>query len=1153
MHFTRLRLTGFKSFVDPTELLIEPGLTGVVGPNGCGKSNLLEALRWVMGENSPKSMRGSGMDDVIFAGTSERSARNLAEVGLFLDNTGRDAPAAFNDELYLEVIRRIERESGSAYRLNGRDVRAKDVQLLFADMATGAHSPALVSQGRIGALINAKPRDRRVILEEAAGVSGLHSRRDEAERRLRAAETNLTRVTDVMQQIEGQIANLKRQARQAERYRKVSGLIRQNEAVALYLQWRAAAERLQETEAELRRADATVAEITAEAGTLSTRQTAIAADLPALRKAEAERAAALHRLAVAHDALTKEEQQILETQERLTAQLRHATQDMEREQGLIKDTRDAAARLEAERDDLAAAGTDQADARREAAEAVEAAVGAAGKREAELDEIRSRAASAEAERNRLTQLARGAEARAARLKRELAATGERIETLAEGASALKEARQLGAQIKDAESEADAAAREIEVTRATVEERREDGRAAREALTALETRLARLESERDALSKLLVTAHGAEKPIADGLTVTPGYEAVLGAALGDDLDAPLGGDGAVHWSELAPYPDAPALPAGAVPLSEFVKGPVALSRRLGQTGFVDIAPNAATLAALRPGQRLVTRDGGLWRWDGFEAAADAPTGAAQRLAQKNRLAEIDGTCRDVETARAEAAEAHERARTALGTAIDAERSAEAALKAAGGRKGELQRRLSEIERRAAGEAAQRSALEEAVERLATEYRDAEAEKLAAEEALGDLPPVDNIRAEAENIKVEVDRLRQELAEARATHDTLAAQERHRTQRLEAVERELEAWQLRLDSATRQIDALAEREGQAREALAALEARPHQIQAERAKLTDEIEAAEGARKQAAETLAEAEQRSSEAERTLKEVQARLGEAREKKVRIETSLEQMVERRREIARRIGDEFDVPPQKVLEAVEVDAAEADDLPTLDAVEEKLDRLKRERERLGAVNLRADIELQDFEDQLNSLTTDKDDLETAISRLRQAISSLNREGRERLLAAFEDVNTHFGVLFKTLFGGGHAHLALTESDDPLEAGLEIMASPPGKKLQSLSLLSGGEQALTALSLIFAVFMTNPAPICVLDEVDAPLDDANVERFCDLLDEMVRRTNTRFMIVTHNAVTMSRMNRLFGVTMVERGVSQLVSVDLEQAEQLRAVG
>ena len=1152
MHFTRLRLTGFKSFVDPTELLVEPGLTGVVGPNGCGKSNLLEAIRWVMGENSPKSMRGSGMEDVIFAGTSGRSARNLAEVTLHLDNTSRDAPAAFNDELYLEVVRRIERDSGSAYRINGRDVRAKDVQLLFADMATGAHSPALVSQGRIGALISAKPRDRRAILEEAAGISGLHSRRDEAERRLKAAETNLTRVTDVTQQIESQIANLKRQARQAERYRKVGNLIRQNEAIQHYLHWVAAAQKLQETEAALRQWESTVAEITEQTTRLSTRQVELAADLPALRKTEAERAAALHHLAVSHDALTREEQQILEAQERLAAQLEQATRDKEREDGLIEDTRDAITRLKEERADLLANDQGQAGEHRKSVEAVENAVKAAGEREAALDELRRRSASAEAERNRLAQQARAAEGRTVRLNSDLGGARTRLEDLSTTAGAMQEADKLTADLARLDEEARTTRDRIETARGEIDARRETEKEAREAVQALETRFARFESERDAIARLLIPAGDDEKPVADDISVTPGYEAALGAALGDDLDAPVSDSAAVHWSVLPDYGNPPALPEGVKSLAGFVKAPDALARRLEQIGIMEDAPSRKLLEALIPGQRLVTKDGALWRWDGFAAAADAPTAAAQRLAQKNRIREIDGELAEIEQTLSQAIALRDKVSARVTDMIETERSAQAALKAAEQRKGEIQRALAEIERRAAREAAQRTALEETIGRLARECEDAETEKAAAEEALADLPPVDNLRTEADAVKADVDKLRLKLAEARAAHDTLAAQARHRKQRLEGVERELDAWQVRLDSASRQIDALAEREAQARRELEQLEDRPRQIRAERARLTEEIEAAETARNKAAEALARAEALAGEADRELKDIQARLGEAREQKVRVETSLEQMVEKRREISRTIMDSFGVPPQKVLESAEVDIASGD-LPGIDDVENRLESLKRERERLGAVNLRADIELEEFEDQLARLINEKTDLETAISRLRQAISELNREGRERLLAAFEEVNSHFGTLFQTLFGGGHAYLTLTESDDPLDAGLEIMASPPGKKLQVLSLLSGGEQALTALSLIFAVFITNPAPICVLDEVDAPLDDANVERFCDLLDEMVRRTNTRFLIVTHNAVTMSRMNRLFGVTMVERGISKLVSVDLEQAEQLRAVG
>ena len=1150
MHFTRVRLSGFKSFVDPTELLIEPGLTGVVGPNGCGKSNVLEAIRWVMGENSPKSMRGSGMDDVIFAGTTNRPARNLAEVTLHIDNQSRRAPAPFNDEVIIEVTRRIERESGSAYRINGREVRARDVQLLFADLATGAHSPALVSQGRIGALISAKPADRRALLEEAAGISGLHSRRDEAERRLRGAETNLTRLNDVMQQIDVQIQNLRKQAKQATRYRALSGLVRQQEAILLYLQWKLAAEKLIVTESALREVEADVAAITGEAGKHSATQAELAAKLPELRHAEAERAAALHHLAVAHDGLLKEEQRIEEAQARLAALDAQIISDAGREDTLIADARAAVDRLRSEEAELISARAGEGEAQQAAQSAVETAVAAAGTREAELDALKNELAALGAERNRLRQVIAGAEGRLLRLTRERDMLDERLAGYA-STPEMTAVTELTDAIKAAEDVLADRRAAIETARAALERGRDDERSARDRLQATETDLARLESERTTLQKLLAAARrDGTTPLVDRLTVDAGFEMALGAALGDDLEAPYEEAAPIAWRELPPYDAPTALPTGATPLLIHVRGAAGLARRLSQVGIVDSVDTGERLqSSLKPGQRLVTRDGALWRWDGLKAAADAPTAAAIRLSQKNRLLELEHEAaiarQKVEAARADAAAT----RNSLDAAAAAEREAVTAVRTTEGVLGDARRKLAEAERKAAEQAAREAATRESLRRLGVDIKETDDERQASQAALNALPETDSLNAKVEEMRRDVDALRQRLAEARARHDRIAGEVRHRADRLAAIARDIAAWEARLHGAERQLGDLAARRDQVAAEREALASRPQQIAIERARLTDEIEKAETARQQTSDTLAAAEGKLYEVEKILKEIHGRLLEVREKRARVEATLEQIVERRREAASRIMEEFDTPPADLPAAMEMPA----DLPELSAVEHKLDSLKRERERLGAVNLRADIELQEFEDQLGNLTREREDLETAIQKLRQAIMSLNREGRERLLAAFAEVNNHFGVLFRTLFGGGHAHLALTESDDPLEAGLEIMASPPGKNLQVLSLLSGGEQALTAMALIFAVFMTNPAPICVLNEVDAPLDDANVDRFCNLLDEMVRRTETRFLIVTHNAVTMSRMNRLFGVTMAERGISQLVSVDLERAERLRAVG
>ena len=1153
MHFSRLRLTGFKSFVDPTELHIEPGLTAVVGPNGCGKSNLLEGIRWVMGENAPKSMRASGMDDVIFAGTDKRPPRNLAEVTLIIDNANRGAPAAFNSEDVLEVSRRIERESGSAYRINGRDVRAKDVQLLFADAATGAHSPALVSQGRVGALINAKPRDRRAILEEAAGVSGLHTRRKEAESRLRAAEANLVRLHDVLAQMEAHIASLKRQARQATRYRNISGDIRRAEATLLYIKWRAAAEDVTRLESALRAAEAEVAELTRQAAAVTGEQATLAAELPALRDDEAKAAATVQRLTLARDSLEAEEQRRRAAAEQLAQRLEQIATDEAREAEIREDAAAALARLDKERDRLAAEQTAQQD-RTEAARET-------------LSQTTREAAEAEAAFDGLNRQAAGARARRESLEADLAALDRRLERLraddarlAEEAAKLADATGQGdaapmeqalAQAEERLGEAEAA---VDQAAAAAEVARGDRDGARDALAARRGEVKGLEAEQAALRTVLASGRdGSAPPVAEALTVSPGYETALGAALGDDLEAPEGGDAPLRWVALPPLDDAPGLPDGAEPLAAQVKAPDALARRLAQVGVVaDIATGQRLAGALRPGQRLVTREGALWRWDGFVADADAPTPAAVRLAQRNRLDELDAALAAAGQTVEEAAADLDRAETAASAAHEDERTARAARTQSEQALSQARRGLAEVEAERSRRASKLTAIEDARTRVSRDLDEAVKGQEAARAELADLPEIDALDRELATARQAAEERRAALAKARATFDGLEREAEMRTDRLAQIVTERGAWALRVDSAASQLDALKARAEEARRELETLKADPDAVEAKRQALLDQLADAEQARAAAADRLAQAENGLADKDRALKAAQDALQTAREKRIRSEAAVENAADRRRELAATIGERFECAPADVLGKTGVKDSE-DALPELASVETRLERFKRERERLGAVNLRADEELKEIEEQVGQLIDERADLEAAIARLRQAINGLNKEGRERLLAAFDEVNRHFGDLFKALFGGGEAHLKLTESDDPLEAGLEIFASPPGKRLQHLSLLSGGEQALTALSLIFAVFMTNPAPICVLDEVDAPLDDANVERFCDLLDEMERRTDTRFLIITHNAVTMSRVHRLFGVTMAERGISQLVSVDLERAEQLKAVG
>jgi len=1146
MKLTRLRLIGFKSFVEPTDFVIEPGLTGVVGPNGCGKSNLVEAVRWVMGEASYKAMRAAEMDDVIFSGNTQRPARNHAEVSVHVDNSERSAPAAFNDTEALEVSRRIVREQGSTYRVNGREVRARDVSMLFADASTGSRSPALVHQGRIGEIIQARPDQRRRVLEEAAGISGLHARRHEAELRLKAAEHNLARVEDVIGQLATQVAALKTQARQAVRYRNISGQVRRTEALLFHLRWRGAGADVTEAGRAHDEAVRIVAGRTGEHAQASTRQADAAASLPPLREAEAKAAAALQRLVMARDNLEREEARAKERVGELERRLAQLASDLERERTLAADAQAALTRLAAEETSLKAEA--QANATRLSGvnarlEAADAALAASEKTFAELT---GALADLGARRNALQVASRDHSERAARLEAELANIEAGLAATGSGEPDLPALASALAAAQSALTEAESAARTAEAAHTAAREQLE---AARAPLATAERGVQRLETEAKTIEKLLAVENkNLWPPVMDALTVANGYEKALGAALGDDLNAPVGDSAPMHWAGAASDPADPALPEGATALAQFVQGPAELSRRLAQIGVVERSDGARLAAQLKPGQRLVSREGDLWRWDGFVVAAHAPTGAARRLAERGRLetiqAELITARADLDDKRRAVAEAE----TVLAAASAADTQSRAAWREAQRATDTAREEHAAAEREISRNAARISALQEARARISSGRDETRAAAGEAAQALTALADPAELEARLATINEAIASERGVCAEVRVEAQAIAREAELSDRRLQAIAAEHAAWSERNDGAAAQIATIGERSAEAARERDELKDAPQRFAELRQGLIGEIEIATAARRDAADRLAEAETALAEADKAARAALEAVGEARTEAARAEERADAAKRRLADIEHEIRENFEIEPVAAAELAELKPGA--ELPEVAEIEARLDRIRRERERLGSVNLLAEQELRAAEEQHTKLTGERDDLVEAIRRLRQGIHSLNSEARERLLTSFATVNENFKKLFSELFGGGTAELQLIEHEDPLEAGLEIMAKPPGKKPATLSLLSGGEQALTALALIFAVFLTNPAPICVLDEVDAPLDDYNVERFCDLLDEMTRSTDTRFVIITHNPITMARMNRLYGVTMAERGVSQLVSVDLEGAVKLR---
>ena len=1151
VRFNKLRLNGFKSFVDPTDLIISDGLTGVVGPNGCGKSNLLEAMRWVMGENRPTAMRGGGMEDVIFAGAATRPARNFAEVALMIDNSERLAPAGFNDNDNLEITRRITRDAGSAFKVNTKDVRARDVQMLFADASTGAHSPALVRQGQISELINAKPKSRRRILEEAAGISGLYQRRHEAELKLKGAESNLVRVEDVVEQLAGQLAQLARQARQAARYREIGEDLRKSEGLLLYRRWK---------EAELARAEAAVAltervRVTsqAERGALEAGKLREAGEaaLPPLREEEAIAAAVLQRLLVQRDTLSDQEAAANRTIQTLEARIIQMANDIEREETLNRDAEETIGRLDWEAKELAKATEGHEEKLEKAAEVARNSAATLQERESSISELIedvARLAARNQSAHRLfedaTKTLDKSEAEAERARGAAVEAETAVATASTGFRAA-EAAQLAA--TTAAEDAEKALIAADDARADAQSRESEARASR---SEAEGDANALRAEVAALKKLVERDTSEGGHVLDMLRVDAGYEAALGAALADDLRAPaIGADGASGWTILPGYGSTQILPKGVQSLTSFVSVPEVLARRMGQVGLVEPADGPRLQPDLLPGQRLVSAAGDLWRWDGFRAGAeDAPSAAALRLQQLNRLQELKQDLEEASARSDGAVQAHEMLKQRLGDMTKLDRAARDARRDADRAMAEASRALSraEADRNIAG--GKLESLRLAVARHEEEAMAARTRLKEAKAGVADLGDLESARAEVEDVKMTVEAARITMMTKRSEHDELRREGEARLKRSQEVTKEASGWRHRLETAAKRIAELSERKEASGVELAAAVSAPAEIAAKRTKLADAIGQAELRRKEGADKLAGAETTLREAVTSEREAEREASLAREARARAEALADAAQETVTHAATRISDEQETTPQKLLETL---GADPDKMPAAEAIENDVMRLKRQRDALGAVNLRAEEDAREVQEEHDTLAREKTDLEEAIKKLRSGIAGLNREGRERLLTAFEQVNTNFSMLFKHLFGGGEAKLVLVESDDPLEAGLEIMCQPPGKKLSTLSLLSGGEQTLTALALIFAVFLANPAPICVLDEVDAPLDDANVTRFCDMLDEMTRQTDTRFLIITHHAVTMSRMDRLFGVTMGEQGVSQLVSVDLKKAEQMVA--
>ena len=857
MEFKKIQLNGFKSFAEKTNFLIEEGLTGIVGPNGCGKSNIVESLRWVMGETSAKSMRGSGMEDVIFSGTSNKASKNIAEVSVSVTNENHDGPVKYKDVDEVEVRRKIEKDKGSKFYINNKEIRARDAQMFFADLSTGAHSPSMISQGRIGALVTAKPTDRRAILEEAANISGLHVRRHEAELRLNAAETNLKRADELRRQQEKQLANLQKQAEEASRYKMISEEIKKIEAGLYYL-------KLLDIENEIKieneintEAEEEVSGFNQKIAQLDNMIKTETDKVSPLREKNIENLSKIQRMNLELQSLDEENIRTQDQIENLKKSLKTVEEDIDREKGIVIDANSNEKRLRVEKIDLI-----------------------------EVD------------------------------------------------SKYFETEKLS---------------------------NED----------LEDAKKKLKNEQKAVDEII-------NIFADG----------------------------------------------------------------------NVNINAAPISNVKDTIDRVK-----------ELINDNEINKALTLLDRCQT-EIDDFLKNLENE-------------------------------------DSKRKLS------------------------------------------------NINEKNDNIKL----LQEKYADSFSKNQSIKKDSIKRNERIKTIETEIESWKNLLSNSEKMVADLSERKNKLLTQLNDRDQQPKFQAEKKGQITEGLRIAENEKIENEKIIDETDKKINSLRLELNEIQEKSIQIRERKASSGATIEGLKKRKDDLLERVLTELNIKENDILENSNLNGIE--DLPDSVGQEEVLDKKKREREKLGSVNLRADEETNEYKIEIKKMEQDREDLVSAIIKLKESINELNQKGRERLLEAFEKVNRKFNEVYTKLFNGGSAKLELVDSDDPLEAGLEMLVSPPGKRLQSITLLSGGEQALTALSLIFAVFLTNPSPICVLDEVDAPLDDANVTRFCSLLEELIKITNTKFIIVTHHALTMSKMNRLYGVTMPEKGISQLVAVDLQKAESMVA--
>ena len=1142
MKFQSVRISGFKSFLEPTEIQMNMGLTGVVGPNGCGKSNIVEAIKWIMGENSARQMRGDGMDDVIFSGTNERPSRNFAEVSIKLDNSEKKAPAIFNHYDEIEITRKIEREKGSVYRVNGKQVRARDIQLIFADNGTGARSSGIVGQGRIAQIIDSNPEDRRVILEEAANIKGLHSRRHEAELKLKGASDNLDRLSDIEQTYKEQLIELEKQGRKAARYRSVGERIRKAEATLFFNLMNNAKKEANDLDIQLKKANENVSQGQIKVAEHIKSQLHLANKIPDLKKDEAEKAATLQTLNITKIKLDEEKSSAQNALQNIINQINLINNDIARESEIKEDAKKSLSTLLTEEKNLKEDSENFSTKITKATDLVKKLRSISDAADDKLSTITSEIYSIKSDKSDL-------EKRINNLKQKIEVTQNQLANF---------------NIEDDKNRFKLDKEKIINLKKLIQENNQlnDGyKVELEKLEKLETRLIeekntavfefnKVNLEFDSLSTLLgrdtLNSNTLEKTIGN----INNLEEAIGSVLGETLLAPILSDdqsteNTTYWRDDFKTISPASLPESVIPIVTKITKSSILDTALKGVGIVNNKEIAFKLQKkLTFGQALTTPSGGLWRWDGFVQPQGVQNSYSERLQQIARLRLLQNKLPSLEENQSLSEKRLDECFNNIKKYKDDLSNLQVKLSSLISESNQLELQNTKVESKLLSSEALIKELKN-TERMSLE------ELSELEKEFNNSLNLPSLLAEELKVRNNADQSRNELTDAMAAEQQIKSEESFQSRNLIQLGHQKENWKVREEEAKTRLISLEERLKTSQGEKNRLSTLPESFEKKEAELNIKIEEAISNRNIAADQLVKNETSLNDADKQVREAEKVVSTLREEMIKIEALLNLSKAKIQNIEERVFEKLKIKSTELNKFINT-KEEDQPIKSIEILEKTLQRLLNERETLGAVNLRAEDEMNEMLNKIEVMSKERVDLEEAIAKLRSGIFELNKEGRQRLKESFEEVNENFKQLFQKLFGGGNAELRLVGNEDPLQAGLEVLASPPGKKMQLLSLLSGGEQALTAISLIFSVFLCNPAPICILDEVDAPLDDTNVGRFCDLLNQIVDETNTYFMVITHHRLTMAKMDRLFGVTMEQKGISKLVSVDLEQASRIRDI-